>query len=116
MDERRGQKARGVRQRWGEEQGRAVVREWRESGLSGEAFARRKGITGVRLSYWKKRVGAGNTLAFVAVPMPVSGGGGSVQGQIEIEHRGVMVRVRESLDVEHIARLIAAMERRGRTC
>ena len=38
--------------------GRSLVQEWRESGLSGRAFARSRGIGEFRLWYWKNRVAA----------------------------------------------------------
>lgn len=43
--------------RWTERQGRQVVAEWRKSGLSASAFARRCGMNPQRLSWWRKRLG-----------------------------------------------------------
>jgi hypothetical protein len=35
---------------------------------------------------------------------------------IEIEHDGVVLRVREDLDVKHVARLVAALAAAEQTC
>jgi hypothetical protein len=37
-------------------------------------------------------------------------------GHIEIERNGVVLRVREDLDVEHVARLVAALATAAQTC
>ena len=102
---------------WKEPQARAVLGEWRRSGLSAAAFARSRGLSTMRLWYWSKRLGvttAGRDQAvdFVAVTLPSSNN----SRQIELEHAGVRVRVREDLEVEHVARLAMALAEAGRRC
>jgi hypothetical protein len=93
--------------------GRAALAELARSGEGLVRFARSRGISTGRLAYWKKRLGEGpsDRPAFVEVPLAVAGG-----GQIEIAHEGVVVRVREDLDVEHLARIVEALARRSRVC
>jgi len=70
----------------------------------------REGYSEARLWYWRKRLGAqpaeeSPMVSFVRVPLE----GAQRDGQIEIECSGVVLRVREGLDVEHVARLVAAL-------
>ncbi len=85
--------------------------EWRASGLSGAAFARKKGISAMRLPYWERRLGASRSpdVSFVAVPVSAAA------SAVELEHEGVTIRVRE-LDVDALARLVIAIARRAREC
>jgi transposase-like protein len=46
------------RQRWGVEDGRAVVESWRQSGEALAEFARRHGLKPQRLSRWARRIEA----------------------------------------------------------
>jgi hypothetical protein len=41
---------------WSEEQGRAVVEAWRQSGESATVFSRRHGLHTKRLAYWNRRL------------------------------------------------------------
>jgi hypothetical protein len=41
--------------RWSESEARAVMAAWEESGLSGAAYARMKGIGSERLFWWRSR-------------------------------------------------------------
>jgi transposase-like protein len=41
---------------WSEEQGRAVVEAWRQSGEPATVFARRHGLHAKRLAYWNRRL------------------------------------------------------------
>jgi len=45
------------RERRGEAAGRALVAAWEASGLPQAAFARRRGVSAQRLSYWRLRLG-----------------------------------------------------------
>jgi transposase-like protein len=106
---------------WKPAEARLVVDEWGRSGLSAAAFARKAGVSEPRLWYWSKRLGEGaverkpRAVEFVAVPLPASGPS-SRRGLLEIEHAGVFVRVREDLDVEHVARLVFALARGRASC
>ena len=99
------------RRRWTEEQGRAAIGGLARSGMSVNGFARREGISRTRLVYWKKRLGASDTPAFVALPLPTPR-----QRQIEIAHGEVVLRVREDFDVEHLARIVHALLGQAREC
>jgi hypothetical protein len=106
---------------WNPAEARLVIDEWRRSGLSAAAFARQAGVSEPRLWYWSKRVSEGGVerkpraVEFVAVPLTASGPSGR-RGLLEIEHAGVVVRVREDLDVEHVARLVSALARGRASC
>lgn len=63
------------RERRGEAAGRALVTAWQASGLPQAAFARRRGVSAQRLSYWRlrlgpdrKRGGAVSDAGFVEIP------------------------------------------------
>jgi transposase-like protein len=43
--------------RWTEREGRQALAAWKESGLSGSAFARRHGLNPQRLFWWRKQLG-----------------------------------------------------------
>jgi transposase-like protein len=97
---------------WSEEQARAALEEFAASGESAAGFARRKGVSTQRLAYWKKRLSAAAKTEFVAVALPAT-----TSGWIEIAAAGVIIRVREDLDVDHVAQLAEAIGRRlGGAC
>jgi hypothetical protein len=66
------------RERRGEAAGRALVAAWEASGLPQAAFARRRGVSAQRLSYWRLRLGQrgkGVTIGdagFVEIPSAAS--------------------------------------------
>lgn len=93
--------------RWTEAEAREVIREWRASGLSAAAFARSKGISAMRLPYWEERLRDNGEVSFVAVPIATH--------DVEVEHGGVTIRVRE-LDPDRLAQLVVAIARRARDC
>jgi hypothetical protein len=95
--------------RWTEAEARAKLASFARSGESELAFARRNGISPQRLRYWRARLGrAVATPAFVAVDIALPG---SKAPTIEIQVGEVLLRVRENLDVEHVARLVRALAR-----
>jgi hypothetical protein len=105
------EKTRKVREkRWTEAEGREVLREWQESGLSAVKFAAQRGITATRLSYWEARLGqkAAGDVSFVAVPL-------SSPHAVELEHRGVTVRL-SALSTDELARLVVEIARRAGGC
>jgi hypothetical protein len=109
----RARRSGGCWRQWTEEEGRAALEELARSGEGLVRFAQSRGISTGRLAYWKKRLGEApsDPPAFVEVPLSAAG-----RGQIEIAHDGVVVRVREDLDVEHLARIVEALGRRRRVC
>jgi hypothetical protein len=105
----------GVVRRWRQwtaSEARAALAELKATGESAGSFARRKGISTRRVEYWKKRLRSAGETEFVPVALPAVS-----PARIEIAAGVVVVRVREELDVEHVARLIEAIGRRmGRAC
>ena len=96
---------------WTEEQARSALDELAATGESAASFARRKGVSPQRLAYWKKRLPG--RPQFVAVDLPAA----TSAARIEIAAGAVVVRVREALDVEQVARLVEAIGRRmGGAC
>ena len=100
----------GVRhwQQWTEAQARRALEELAASGESAASFARRRGGSSRRLAYWRKRLAAPAKTEFVAVALSTVSA-----AAIEIAAGGVVVRVREDLDVDHVARLVEAIGRRA---
>jgi len=80
--------------------------------MSVAAFVRSKGVSTQRIAYWKRRLAQTGPTAFVAVPLPARAAG--ERAHIEIAADGVAVRVREDIDVEHLARIVAALAQRTR--
>lgn len=97
---------------WTEERARESLEELAASGESAASFAQRKGVSAQRIGYWKKRLAGPSTTEFVAVALPSAS-----RGLMEICAGGIVIRVREELDVDHVARLVEAMVRRmGGSC
>lgn len=98
---------------WTEEQGQAALEELKLSGMSMRQFAQSKGVTTQRIAYWKKRLADVRSTTFVAVPLPagVRSAGLAGPSQIEIGLGAITIRVREDLDVEHLARIVGALAR-----
>lgn len=96
---------------WTEDEARAALAELAGSRESPAEFARRRGISKQRIVYWKKRLGETAAPVFVAVPLPAA-----TRHEVEIAIDGITLRVREDLDVEHLADIIGALGRRGRGC
>ena len=89
--------------------------------MSAEAFARSKGCSTQRLRYWAKRLMKTDAVSFVSVRLPAMAAKSSptalAPDRIEIVCEGVMVRVREDIDVEHLARIAVALSApRDRRC
>lgn len=102
---------------WKEPQARAAFAAWRRSGLSMSAFCAREGYSETRLRYWSERLGEPPRTHSPSVSfVPISVGDIGRANQIEIEHAGVVLRVREDLDVAHVARLVAALASAEQQC
>jgi hypothetical protein len=102
--------------RWSEAEARTHLEELSRTTESAVGFARRKGVSTQRLTYWKKRLASAvseDRPAFVAVTIPSTA---SSRHEIEIRVADVAVVVREECDVEHVARLVEAIGRRLRAC
>lgn len=115
---RRGTQPRGGGwKQWKEPEARRALSAWRVSGLSVAAFCAREGYSQTRLRYWSALLGDRQAERSTAVTfVPVSLGQARPAGHIEIERNGVVLRVREDLDVAHVARLFAALAAPAQTC
>jgi len=73
-------------------------------------FAAQRGISAGRLSYWAERLAqrSAGDVSFVSVPL-------SSQRAVELEHRGVTVRL-GALSVDELARLVVEIARRASEC
>ena len=99
---------------WKEPEAPEVLASWRRSGLSAAAFSARDGHSVSRLRYWSQRLQEESAPAPPSVSfVPLAVGDLRRAGQLEIEHAGVVLRVREDLDVAHVARLVAALAPRS---
>ena len=94
---------------WTEEEAREVFAELAASGETAAAFSRRTGISHGRLAYWRKRVAPRERTDFVAVDLA----GVAMPRCLEIVAAGVVVRMREDLDADQVARLVFAIGRRA---
>lgn len=95
---------------WKEPEARAALASWRRSGLSAVAFCAREGYSQTRLRYWSERLGEARQSGPSPVSfVPIALDDIRSSRQIEIERAGVVVRVREDLDVAQLARLVAAL-------
>ena len=96
---------------------RTALKEHAGSGMSADAFAASKGFSSQRLRYWKRRL-AGASLSFVAMPLAVSTTSALTadRARIEVACDDFVLRVREDLDVEHLARIAFALAGRAPRC
>jgi len=123
MDERKGVTDGRSRPRWRAEQARAVLNEWRESGLSRRAFAEQRGLTVGRLNYWAGRL---RTLDRVldgpprrdegASFVPIewvgrdAGRGGELEDWMEVAlPSGTRIRVPENFNPQRLGQLLVVL-------
>lgn len=107
--------------RWTPGEARKALRELARSGMSAERFAQSKGISSQRFVYWKKRLAdsAGGPIAFVSVPLSpteTARPDSSPRADIEIAVHDIVLRVREEIDVERLARIVAALTHGAGRC
>jgi hypothetical protein len=101
---------------WKEPEAREALASWRRSGLSAAAFSAREGYSQTRLRYWSERLGEQSARSSSVSFVPVALSEVRRAQQIEIECGGVVLRVREDLAVEHVARLVSALGAAEQTC
>jgi transposase-like protein len=104
--------------------GRALIDDWRRSGLSRSAYARHHQVGAHLLSYWFKRLqepetaratGPATTPDFIQVSLPAPGApppsSASASSAIEILFpRGIAVRIRSGVDLDLLRSVITALE------
>ena len=106
---RRPKTARRRWHHWTEAEATAVLDDFTAAGLTPTEFCVLRGISRSRLAYWRERLSASppaSVPAFVEVALPVPP---PRDAHIEIQRGGVVLRVREDIDVDHLARLVAAL-------
>ena len=94
---------------WTETEAAAVLDDFAAAGLTPAEFCTQRGISRGRLTYWRERLSTSSAIAtpaFVAVSLPTHA---RADAHIEITRHGVVLRVREDIDVAHLARLVAAL-------
>ena len=100
------------------------VRAWQASGLSGRAFAAQSGISIATLSWWKRKLDAESVArkkqkrparrAFVEVtPSQPTSVRSSDEDRIEVEVRGVKVRLLGNFNEGSLSRLLDVLEARS---
>jgi hypothetical protein len=94
---------------WTETEAATVLDDFAAAGLTPTEFCAQRGISRGRLAYWRERLStpsAAATPAFVEVTQRIPA---RSDAHIEITRHGVVLRVREDIDVAHLARLVAAL-------
>lgn len=113
----RSSEARRGTHHWTESEARSALAEHAASGLSALTFCRSKGYSTQRLQYWAKRLGPARSVSFVPVELPAAPRRDGCHDRIEIACGDVVIRVREDLDVAHVARIaVAVSSERARRC
>ena len=88
--------------------------ELAQSGMSAAKFVQSKGVSMQRIGYWRKRLSQPVRTEFVAVSLAKPMAPRTGASLIEIEVGGVIVRVREDLDAEHVGRIVGALRQHAR--
>ncbi len=106
---RRPKTARRRWHHWTEAEATAVLDDFATAGLTPAEFCAQRGVSRGRLAYWRERLAGTSpaaTSAFVEVTQPIPS---RRDAHIEITRGSVVLRVREDIDVTHLARLVAAL-------
>lgn len=108
------------RERRGEAAGRALVTAWQASGVPQAVFARRRGVSAQRLSYWRLRLGqrgkavAASDAGFVEIPSAASP---APSGAVIVEtNGGVRVHVTRGFDPLVLRAVVSALARPELAC
>lgn len=102
------------RERRGEAAGRALVAAWQASGLPQAAFARRRGVSAQRLSYWRLRLGqrvqavAPSDAGFVEIPAAASTVPSESHVVVEVSS-GIRVHVTRGFDPAVLRAVVSAL-------
>ena len=115
-DESRTADGRRRWQSWSEQDARAALDELARSGVSVSKFAQARGVSVQRIFYWKKRLAETGSTSFVPVTLSTPAVSPAKGSQIEIVAGPLTLRVREDLDVGHLARLVEVLTRRSTGC
>lgn len=110
-------------------QGRALIRSWRQSGLSAAAFARQIGVHPNRITFWKRRLALAEQLAtpaqptaFIQIPDASPGAAVAVSesappAQIEaVLPNGIRLTIHPGTAMPHLVAVVGALSRLGAAC
>ncbi len=99
------------RRYWREEDARAVVAVWRESGTSLSAFARQHGLQRRRLTRWIRRLETAASLHFHPVRLTGAVDPHPSPAAIEIElPSGERIRLPRGFDADDLRRVLSILE------
>lgn len=117
------------RRRWSDDERARILAESFEPGANVSAVARRHGVNGGLLHYWRKQARtrareAAQADAPLFIPVAIAKASSDAVGEtprllsspgrmIEIETRGALVRVPAGVDPETLAAVLAALRRAG---
>lgn len=93
------------------EKWRAVVKDWKKSGLSQATYCRQSGINPTRLSYWKRKLSGEELIlnenrAELRVENEFVEVGKLVNKSIEIKYGDLKINIPSSIESSKIAELI----------
>jgi len=91
------------------EKWKAVVKDWRESGLSQADYCKKAGIKSNRLSYWKRKLSIEDAISAkseIRVKNEFIEVGKSVNELIEINYGDLQINIPSSIESKKIAELI----------
>lgn len=113
-------------------QGRALIRSWRQSGLSAAAFARQIGVHPNRITFWKRRLAPvdqpatrAQSTAFIQIPnaaadaagsSPAPGPALSAQMIEAVLPNGIRLTIHPGTAIPHLVAVIGALSRQGAAC
>lgn len=93
---------------WSAEDAQRALEAWEASGLSVSEFARRHEVDAQRLYAWRRKLRAKSTgVAFVPVRVV---GAAPISEPIELELRGVRIRVGRGFDEDALRRVLVLLE------
>jgi transposase-like protein len=111
-------------------QGRALIRSWRQSGLSAAAFARQIGVHPNRITFWKRRLALAEQpatpaqpTAFIQIPDVSSGAAVAVpetalpaQTIEAVLPNGIRLTIHPGTAMPYLVAVVGALSRLGAAC
>ena len=108
-------------------QGRALIRSWRQSGLSAAAFARQIGVHPNRITFWKRRLALVDQpaipqpTAFIQLPnaaaeAALAATALSAQTIEAVLPNGIRLTIHPGTAMPHLVAVIGALSRLGAAC
>ena len=113
-------------------QGRALIRSWRQSGMSAAAFARQIGVHPNRITFWKRRLAlvdqpaaCAQPTAFIQIPnaaadatgtSPVPETAHSAQTIEAVLPNGIRLTIQPGTAMPHLVAVVGALSRLGAAC